>query len=113
MYSFCIANKQFLKVFYSIICRFPFLPRLPSITVSELETGSDEQTPTASFLLLTSPILPCPPPSPLPPLFPDCEMFATLLSIALFALPALQGVHAEFTVATPKSLTAVSNILTA
>jgi len=50
-------------------------------------------------------LVPCPPPSP-PPLFPDCEMFATLLSIALFALPALQGVNAEFSVATPKSLTA-------
>jgi hypothetical protein len=33
-------------------------------------------------------------------------MFATLLSIALFALPAIQGVNAEFSIATPKSLTA-------
>lgn len=65
------------------------------------------------FLLVATTTLPfgLPLSSPSSPiLFSDCEMFATFLSIALFAFPVIQGVHAEFFVATPKSLTAVRNI---
>lgn len=36
-------------------------------------------------------------------------MFATLLTVALFALPALQGVRADdFAIGSPASITAVS-----
>ena len=113
MFYFASPIKKYKDLFYSIICRFPFFAAATinygvgaGNRIRRTSTNCILSFTYLSDLALSSSI-------PFPPLVPDCEMFATLLSIALFALPVLQGVNAEFSVATPKSLTAVSNILTA